>query len=88
MVCVQLEPKRRGEGGLGYPGRRGVENKLRTPGEQRLRESMSADREEVNEWELQKENKTHFRMCDHVEYGVFPAAAAWSSGGHKPVRLY
>lgn len=34
MVCVQLEPKRmrRREAaeGLGYPGRRGVENKLDT----------------------------------------------------------
>lgn len=25
---------------------------------------MSADRGEVNEWKLQKENKTLFRMCD------------------------
>lgn len=43
MVCVQLEPERTrgmrggGWGGWRYPGRSGVENKLRTSGEQRLR---------------------------------------------------
>lgn len=50
--------------GGGYPGRIGVENTLRILEEQRLRENMSADREEVNEWKLETRNKTLFSMCD------------------------
>lgn len=61
-VCAIRAKENEEEGvrGLGYPGRRGVENKLRTPGEQRLRENMSADGEEVNEWKLQKGNNDTF----------------------------
>lgn len=42
----------------------GVENTLSILEEQRLRENMSADREEVNEWKLQTRNKTLLHMCD------------------------
>lgn len=79
---------------MGYPGRRGTENELRTAGEQRLGENMSADGEEVNEWKLQAKNETRFlHMCDlmNIAFHMFPAAAAmavWFLGVTQPVRLY
>lgn len=48
-----------GKGGLGYPERRGVENKLRTARENKDRERERACQltgGEVNEWKLQREN--------------------------------
>lgn len=48
MVCVQLEQEN--EGG-GYPWRRGVENKV-------MNNRTKPEREDVNEWRLQKKNKT------------------------------
>lgn len=95
-VCAIRAKENEEEGGggkgLGYPGRRGVENKLRTLGEQRQRENMSADRGEVNEWKLQKENKTLFRMCDMLNIVCSQQQQQQQQPGfggvRQPVRLY